>query len=117
VCAVARATILSGMYSTTIGTHQMRGYTVLPKDIPAYPKILRNADYYCTNSSKKDYNSNMLIDTTLWDESSSIAHYKNRKAGQPFFSVFNIITTHESQLSEKNVGGYINRGNYKRKHV
>ena len=89
VCAVARSTLLSGMYATTIGTHQMRCRVQLPAVIPAYPRILRQAGYYCTNNSKKDYNSNFQSDPSLWDESSGKAHYKNRKPGQPFFAVFN----------------------------
>ncbi len=89
VCAVARSTILSGMYASTIGTHQMRSRTQLQEIIPVYPKILREAGYYCTNNVKKDYNSNYQNDNTLWDESSDTAHYRNRKPGQPFFAVFN----------------------------
>lgn len=107
VCAVARSTILSGMYASTIGTHQMRSHVQLPVEIPAYPKILRKAGYYCTNNSKKDYNSNFENDSTLWDESSNKAHYKNRKPGQPFFAVFNITVTHESQLSKDRILDYV----------
>jgi len=110
VCAVARSTILTGMYATTIGTHQMRSDVRLPDNIPAYPKILGGAGYYCTNNSKKDYNSNFEYDTTLWDESSNTAHYENRKEGQPFFAVFNIGVTHESRLSENFINGFIDEG-------
>jgi len=110
VCAVARSTILTGMYASTTGTHHMRSYVKLPKEIPAYPKIMRNAGYYCTNNSKKDYNSTFRRDTSLWDESSKEAHYKNRKEGQPFFAVFNITITHESQLSENRIRKYISAG-------
>jgi N-sulfoglucosamine sulfohydrolase len=107
VCAVARATILSGMYATTSGTHQMRSRMQLPEIIPAYPEILREAGYYCTNNSKKDYNSNFESDTTLWNESSGKAHYKNREPGQPFFAVFNLVVTHESQLAKERIAHYI----------
>lgn len=109
VCAVARATILSGMYATTTGTHQMRSNIQLPPEIPAYPKILREAGYYCTNNSKKDYNSNYENDGSLWDESSNNAHYRNRKTDQPFFAVFNITVTHESQLNKDLISRYIER--------
>lgn len=109
VCAVARSTLLTGMYSTTLGTHQMRSNVQLPKSIPAYPRILREAGYYCTNASKKDYNSNLQTDQSLWDESSGKAHWKKRAEGQPFFSVFNITVTHESQLSARNQAGYLKR--------
>jgi len=34
----------------------------------------------------------------VWDESSRNAHWRNRTPGQPFFSVFNLIVTHESQI-------------------
>ncbi len=107
VCAVARSTLLTGMYSSTIGTHQMRSYVQLPASIPAYPKILRKAGYYCTNNSKKDYNSNFSHDKDLWDESSREAHWKNRKKDQPFFAVFNITVTHESQLSPNRIKQYV----------
>ncbi|MFW6290108.1 MAG: sulfatase-like hydrolase/transferase [Mariniphaga sp.] len=107
VCAVARSTILSGMYATTMGTHQMRSRIQLPETIPVYPRVLREAGYYCTNNVKKDYNSNYEFDNTIWDESSNQAHYRNRKSGQPFFAVFNNTVTHESQLNEKRIAHYL----------
>lgn len=110
VCAVARATILSGMFASTTGTHQMRTRVQLPEQIPAYPKILREAGYYCTNNSKKDYNSNFIHDPELWDESSNQAHYKSREDAQPFFAVFNLTVTHESQLSDERIQYYVENG-------
>lgn len=107
VCAVARSTILSGMYASTIGTHQMRSRIQLPEAIPVYPKILRESGYYCTNNSKKDYNSNYENDASIWNESSNNAHYRNRKQGQPFFAVFNNTVTHESQLSRDRIKYYL----------
>lgn len=110
VCGVARVTLLTGMYAPSIGAHNFRTITQLPESIPAYPKVLKDAGYYCTNNYKKDYNSSYETDRTLWNQSSKIAHYKNRKQGQPFFSVFNITVTHESQLNEDKIKGYVNRG-------
>jgi len=107
VCAVARSALLTGMYSTSIGTHNMRCHTLLPESVPAYPRIFRDAGYYCTNNHKKDYNSNYNQDTTLWDESSPEAHYRNREEGQPFFAVFNIFVSHESQLSAEEQSRYM----------
>lgn len=106
VCAVARSTILSGMYASSIGTHQMRSRMQLPPEIPVYPAILRQAGYYCTNNVKKDYNSQYENDHSLWDESSNKAHYRNRKPGQPFFAVFNNTVTHESQLAATRINYY-----------
>ena len=50
---------------------------------------------------KTDYNTSdaqRLIDES-WDESSSKAHWRNqnRRKNQPFFSVFNIMTSHQSR--------------------
>jgi len=98
VCAVARSTLITGMYATTTGTHHMRCSVQLPPSIPAYSRLLREAGYYCTNNSKKDYNSNLSADSTLWDESNGKAHWRNRKPGQPFLAVFNLTVTHESRV-------------------
>ncbi len=98
VCAVARSALLTGMHSPAIGTHQMRSRPQLPPSIPAYPKLFREAGYYCTNNVKTDYNSSYEGDRSLWHASSREAHYRNRAEGQPFFAVFNNTLSHESQL-------------------
>jgi arylsulfatase A-like enzyme len=111
VCAVARSTLLTGICASTTGTHQMRTRTRLPAEIPAYPLILRESGYYCTNNSKTDYNSNYEYEKhSLWDETGGKAHWKNRPEGAPFFAVFNIGVSHESQLSEEAINGYLERG-------
>ncbi|WP_105047396.1 sulfatase family protein [Polaribacter butkevichii] len=115
VCGVARTTLLTGMYAPTTGTHNFRTNTQLPIDIPAYPKILREAGYYCTNNYKKDYNSSYETDRSLWDVSSKKAHYKTRKEGQPFFAVFNLIETHESQLATEKIKKYVADGDIPKK--
>ncbi len=110
VCAVARSAILTGMHSSTIGTHQMRSRSQLPPSIPAYSKIFREAGYYTTNNVKTDYNSSFEGDRSLWDESSGTAHYRNRAEGQPFFAVFNNTVTHESQLAGNRIDHYVSQG-------
>jgi len=87
----------------------MRSHVQLPDSIPAYPKIFREAGYYCTNNSKEDYNSNFIRNPAIWNESSKTAHYKNRPPGQPFFAVFNITITHESQLDRERVSKYVDK--------
>src|SRR5690606_1428503 len=57
------------------------------------------AGYYCTNNVKTDYN--VANRGKVWDESSNKAHYRNRPAGRPFFAVFNITATHESQVAPR----------------
>lgn len=102
VCAVARSTILMGAYATTMGTQHMRSRYPLAPEFQPYVTLLREAGYYCTNNSKTDYNFKGK-DAALWDECSNKAHYRNRRLGQPFMAVFNITTTHESQLFPANV--------------
>ena len=46
----------------------------------------------------------------VWDDSSKKAHWKNRKAGQPFFAVFNSVKSHESQHSHAKIKLIATRG-------
>ena len=115
VCAPSRSSLITGMYPTTIGTQHMRAYkksavknainshNSLPyysakpkKIIRFFTEDLRANGYYCSNNSKEDYN--MLASPLAWDESSQTAHWRNRKEGQSFFSIFNFNVTHESNI-------------------
>ena len=115
VCAPSRSSLITGMYPTTLGTQHMRAYknsveknvinmhNSLPyysakpkKPIRFFTEDLRANGYYCTNNSKEDYN--MMTSPLAWDESSQTAHWRNKKEGQPFFSVFNFNVTHESNI-------------------
>jgi uncharacterized sulfatase len=103
VCAPSRSAIITGMYPTSIGTMHMRSKGVPPAGIKAFTEYLRAAGYYCTNRSKTDYNTEAPPShrppDSVWDETSERAHWRNRPdPRQPFFSVFNITTTHESQI-------------------
>ena len=101
VCAPARTTIICGMYAPSVGGHHMRSQAPKPKWLKFYPEFLREAGYYCTNSSKTDYNIDHNI-KEIWNESSGKAHYRNRKEGQPFFAIFNQTCTHESKIRSAN---------------
>jgi arylsulfatase A-like enzyme len=110
VCAPSRAAIATGMYPSSIGANHMRtsSYTevtgnpvyeaVPPPRVRMMSELLRINGYYCTNNSKKDYQFKDPV--TAWDESSNFAHWRNRSPNQPFFSIFNFTTTHESGLFE-----------------
>ncbi|TLU99629.1 sulfatase [Dyadobacter luticola] len=98
VCAPSRNTLITGMYPPSLGTEHMRSVYPVPDFVKFFPKYLREAGYYTTNSAKKDYNTTDQKDA--WDESSDKATYKNRKPGQPFFAVFNLNVSHESSLHE-----------------
>jgi len=115
VCAPSRSSLITGMYPTTLGTQHMRAYkksaiknainshnslpyySAKPKKlIRFFTEDLRANGYYCSNNSKEDYN--MLTSPLAWDESSQTAHWRNRKEGQSFFSIFNFNVTHESNI-------------------
>jgi arylsulfatase A-like enzyme len=98
VCATCRASIITGMYASTLGNQFMRCAIDLPEHIELFPQYLRDAGYYCTNNSKTDYNITGSH-ARCWDESSRRAHWRNRPdPDQPFFAVFNLTNTHESQV-------------------
>ncbi|AKQ47675.1 sulfatase [Rufibacter radiotolerans] len=96
VCAPARFTLITGMYASSMGTQQMRSNYPVPAFVKFFPGYLKQAGYYTSNNAKKDYNTK--DQPRVWDESSDKATYLNRKPGQPFFAVFNIGTSHESQI-------------------
>ncbi len=117
VCAPARSSIITGMYPTTLGTHNMR--THAPRtlgnqpeiDIPSYspivpdgtvmfPQLLRKKGYYTSNGPKEDYNFQKL--ESVWDESRAEAHWRKRERDKPFFSVFNFGVCHEWGIWEQN---------------
>ena len=101
VCAPSRSTLVAGRYATTLGSQHMRSRVHFPADMSCFPGHLRDAGYYCTNNSKEDYN--FAAPSGTWDESSNTAHWRRRKPGQPFFSVVNTMTTHESWNFEQRV--------------
>jgi N-sulfoglucosamine sulfohydrolase len=114
VCAPSRSAIITGVYQTFLGTHHMRTthtneatpemptpyFAVPPHYVKAFPEYLRAAGYYCTNNRKTDYQFGEP--STIWDELSNEAHWRNRPdPEQPFFAVFNPTFTHESGMWPK----------------
>lgn len=99
VCAPARTTIISGMYATSLGASNMRSRVKRPDGTMLLPELLRASGYYCSNNSKEDYN--FVASSKPWNDSSNKAHWRNRPANTPFFSVFNFTTSHESQIRKR----------------
>lgn len=96
VCAPARTAIISGLFANSSGGEHMRSFVPLPDGMSLFPEYLRAAGYYATNNVKEDYNLPKSVQT--WDDSSTGAHWRNRREGQPFFAVFNSTKSHESQV-------------------
>jgi len=99
VCSPSRSTLITGLYNASMGTNQMRSSNHIPSGVKGFPSYLRAAGYHTTNYVKTDYNcaENERLISESWDESSAIAHWKTRKENEPFFSVFNDMTTHQSR--------------------
>jgi len=96
VCSPVRSCLITGVYATSLGSQHLRSTVPPPASIRPFPKLLRAAGYYCSNNEKEDYN---FKNATIWDESSGAAHWRNRRPGQPFFSVFNFVSTHQGQIN------------------
>jgi arylsulfatase A-like enzyme len=99
VCAPARTAIITGLYPSSSGALHMRSEVRLPEMVRLFPQLLREAGYYCANNVKEDYN--LEATGQVWDDSSARAHWRHRPAGQPFFAVFNLTATHESQVRKR----------------
>ncbi|MFR9649795.1 MAG: sulfatase [Rikenellaceae bacterium] len=112
ISSPVRAGIITGMYQTSIGCHNMRTITYMrgeqitpyngvpPHYVKAFTEYLRNGGYYCTNRVKTDYQfaAATTVPESIWDETSAEAHFKNRSdKSQPFFAVFNFEGTHEGR--------------------
>lgn len=96
--SAARSSLITGCYSSTYG---MDVHPV-PYDTPAdifFPQWLREAGYYCTNNSKTHYNST-TDNKSCWDECTPRASYNSPRRGkdQPFFAVFNTVTSHMGRV-------------------
>ncbi len=101
VSSPSRFALITGCYPSAHGANYMRASyknydVVTPEYMRAYTEYLRAAGYYCTNNSKTDYQISTV--ESHWDENGRNATWKHCPEGQPFFSIFNINTTHEGQL-------------------
>ncbi len=99
VCSVARTTLATACYAPRIGTQYHRRYQLaaMPAGLRMFPAYLRDAGYYTTNNSKKDYNA--VEGPGVWDESSNKASWRNRpNKNQPFFHMQSHAESHESSL-------------------
>ncbi len=96
VCSPSRSCLITGQYAHSLGSMHLRGVIEKPPETRCFPEYLREAGYYTSNNVKEDYN--FAAPKGCWDESSDRAHWRKRAKGQPFFSVFNIMLTHQGQI-------------------
>ena len=83
-----------------LSTQQMRSGFAIPKGMRGFPARLRARGYYTSNNVKTDYNTGNYAEIIKdsWAESSATAHWRKRPdKAQPFFSIFNLMTSHQSR--------------------
>jgi len=99
VCSPARSCLITGVYATSLGTHHLRSEFPIPREMTGFPSSIRTLGFHTTNNTKTDYNTAnaQALITASWNESSDQAHWRTRKPGQHFFSIFNDMTTHQSR--------------------
>lgn len=113
VCAPSRTSLITGVHQITVGGQHMRTrsfkgseYRAVPApDIKAFPELLRKNGYFTYVSSKLDYQfSNTSPHTgpfTVWDYEGKKPTWRTAPKGQPFFGMYHLDITHESQLFPK----------------
>ena len=109
VCAIARSTIITGVYAPTLGSQHMRSRKPTPTRFKTYVSYLRKLGYHCTNYGKTDYNIKM-DDRAIWDQPNPKDPFENLSQHQPFFMVINLGETHESRLFAKEIAKNRKRG-------
>jgi uncharacterized sulfatase len=78
----------------------MRSGFAIPKTMRGFPALLRARGFYTSNNVKTDYNTGNYADIIKhsWNESSATAHWRKRADKErPFFSIFNLMTSHQSR--------------------
>jgi arylsulfatase A-like enzyme len=108
VCSPSRTAIITGVKTYKTGSGNHRSKYPIPDFIKGFPYYLQQQGYYTTNNSKTDYNvagENDFI-KQAWNESSGRAGWWNRKAGQPFFAVFNFMESHQSRTMTETYDWY-----------
>ena len=117
VCAPSRAALITGQHQISFGAQNMRTSTgplgpylaLPPKELRAFPEILRGNGYFTFTDRKLDYQfsgiNNGSGPFTIWDAQGDLGDFPNnvqaapwrkRKNGQPFFALINFLETHES---------------------
>ncbi len=96
VCAPTRSGIISGQYPTTLGSHHMR--SKLTKAPPLFTDYLRKCGYTICwpkgAGGKTDFN---FDPPKGWSDVTANWTKKPEVLKEPFFAVYNITITHESQ--------------------
>lgn len=97
ICTPSRSTLITGVYATSLGTQHLRSSVTRPDFLKALPEVLSANGYFTSNNAKTDYNFDPQGVWEYWKEDK--APWRNRKQGQPFFSMFVYGMTHEGSVN------------------
>ena len=118
VCAPSRAALLLGQHQISFAAMHMRTstgpageYLARPSaTLKAFPELLRQAGYFTFTDNKLDYQFSGIRagsgPFSIWDAQGPTAHWRQRKADQPFFGLINFMQTHESGVMRMDVSAY-----------
>ncbi|MFC1761201.1 sulfatase [Planctomycetota bacterium] len=99
VCSPSRSAFMTGMYQTTIGAHQHRTKprVPLPPGVRLISEEFRDAGYFVTNCSGRDYSrpgkGDFNFDAGPGGRYDS-TDWRDRAEGQPFFAQIHYFLTH-----------------------
>lgn len=103
VSAPSRYSLITGRYASSDAANYMRSNyfnkefgVVPPAGVKCYTEYLRQNGYYCTNNAKTDYQ--FPAPESAWNEQGESASWKHAPSDSPFFSIYNLNITHESQI-------------------
>ncbi|MGF1638707.1 MAG: sulfatase-like hydrolase/transferase [Cyclobacteriaceae bacterium] len=103
ICAPSRSSFVTGVYSTSMGTQNLRSRVDRPDFIKTLPEHLKEAGYFVTNYAKTDWNFSAEGVFDYWKQ--DLAPWRQRPVDQPFYSTFVVGGTHEG--SANNQDSYI----------
>ena len=96
VCAVMRSAIITGMFSSSQGTHNMRNAAIRSPGNETYSELLIKAGYYATKPGKTDYQG--IATPAVWNRETK-SYLDRPDKSKPFMHTLNYKGTHESQSS------------------
>lgn len=105
-CSPARATLITGVYSSVLAAEQHRRDVNYPHDLYWTKQHLEENGYWTSNIAKTDYNiknEGSIITSKIW---TNIGDGMNAApADQPFFCFENNFDTHMSKITNTNEPG------------
>jgi len=105
VCSPSRSGLITGMYPTSINCHQHRTQykNPLPENVQPLPELFREAGYYVSNASARDFSKFGKTDYNFIHDSEKLydsPDWNDRAEGQPFFAQVQIFYPHRPFVAD-----------------